>query len=108
MTSSLITKKQMIPIEKQIWFVHLSYEPPLPLKVEILPNHSARVIGGKSGSHLSGHGESYWDKIVEVIQLGFVPVPVAKDLGSIPLDWAAPDEAQLDNQINGGVYSLKH
>jgi len=98
----------MILTEKQIWFVHLSYEPPLPLKVEILPNHAARVTGGKSGSHTTGHGESYWDKIVEVIRLGFVPVEVAKDLGSIPVEWIPPDEERLEHEIKGGYYSLKH
>ena len=97
----------MIPFEKQIWFVHLGYEPPLPLKVEILPNHAARVIGGKSGSHMTGHGESYWEKIVEVIRLGFVPSEVAKDLGFLRPDWTPPDEGQLDNKIKGGSYLLK-
>jgi len=97
----------MIVPEKKIWFVHLGYEPPLPLKVEILANHSARVIGGKSGSHMTGHGESYWDKIVEIIRLGFTPVDIAKDLGNISSDWTPPSEERLDSEIKKGFYSLK-
>jgi len=97
----------MIPIEKQVWFVHPGYEPPLPVKIEILPNHAARVTGGKSGSHMTGHRESYWDKIGEIIRLGFVPSEVAKDLGFLNPDWTPPDERQLDNEIKRGAYLLK-
>lgn len=97
----------MPSIEKQIWFVHPGYEPPLPVKVEILSNHATRVIGGKSGSHMTGHGESYWDKIRELIRLGFVPSEVAKDLEFLRPDWAPPDEHQLDNEIKRGAYTLK-
>ena len=94
----------MIQLMKQIWFVHLGYEPPLPLKVEILPNHRARVIGGKSGSHLTGHNENYRDKITEVIRLGYIPSEIAKDLGFVSPDWTPPDESQLDSEIQKEAY----
>jgi hypothetical protein len=56
---------------------------------------------------MTGHGETYWDKIAEVIRLGFVPSEVAKDLGCIASSWSPPDEAELDNKIKGGFYTLK-
>jgi hypothetical protein len=93
--------------KKEIWLVHPGYEPALPMKIEILPGHAARITGGKTGSHMTGHGETYWDKIVEVIRLGFVPSEVAKDLGLIPIDWLPPNESELDEMIERGNYILK-
>lgn len=93
-------------IKNKTWFVHLGYSPPLPLKLEIKPDHSAKVIGGTSGTHATGHGENYWDKIAEVIRLGYMPVSAAQDLGCLPLDWSPPNEDELDYQIKEGFYSM--
>ena len=97
----------MISQEKEIWFVHFGFQPPLPLKIERIDKLGAKVIGGKTGSHRTGHGETYWNKIVEVIKLGFVPVDVAQDIGQLPNDWSPPDPATLDEKIKGGLYVLK-
>ena len=90
-----------------MWFVHPGFEPPLPLKIERTAGLGARIIGGKTGSHLTGHGETYWDKLVEVIKLGFVPVDVAKELGCLSDDWTPPDTERLDYTIKEGFYVLK-
>jgi len=97
----------MISKETEIWFVHLGFEPPLPLKIERTSDLGARVIGGKTGSHRTGHGENYWDKVVEVIKLGYVPVDVAKDIKRLDLNWTPPDETTLDRTIEAGFYVRK-
>lgn len=97
----------MISKLHEIWFVHLGFEPPLPLKLERTDNLGARVIGGKTGSHLTGHEETYWDKVVEVIQMGFVPVDVAKDIRRLPSDWTAPSILDLDYKVKEGFYVRK-
>jgi hypothetical protein len=91
----------------QMWFVHPGYTPPWPLKIEVLPNHAARVTGYKFGSYVTGHGEHYWDKISEVIRMGFVPVDIAKDLNLLDIDWEPPDERDLDCKIKECFYKLK-
>ncbi len=97
----------MISQEKEIWFVHFGFQPPLPLKIERIGKLGAKVIGGKTGSHRTGHGETYWNKIVEVIKLGFVPVDVAQDTGLLPNDWSHPDPSTLDEKIKRGLYERK-
>ncbi len=97
----------MISQETEIWFVHLGFQPPLPLKIERTDRFGANVIGGKTGSHCTGHGETYWSKIVEVINLGFIPADVARDIGQLANDWLPPDLATLDEKIRTGFYVLK-
>ncbi|MGI8602324.1 MAG: hypothetical protein ACR2OZ_04925 [Verrucomicrobiales bacterium] len=92
---------------EEMWFVHLGFEPPLPLKLERTDGFGARVIGGKTGSHLTGHGETYWDKVVEVVKMGFVPVDVAQDIGRLSSDWTVPSLADLDYKVKEGFYVLK-
>ena len=62
------------------------------------------MIGGKAGSHRTGHGENYWEKVVEVIKLGYVPVDVAKDIKRLDLNWTPLYEATLDQKIEAGFY----
>ena len=95
----------MIPSEQDIWFIHPNYDPPLPLCYR-RQGHSASIVGGKTGSHHTGHTENYWDKFTEVLRLGFVPVDIAKDLGIIPAKWTPPDPRTLDNQIKQGHFKL--
>ncbi len=75
-------------------------------KITRVGSGSARVVGGKTGSHRTGHGETYWDKIVEVIGQGYVPVAIAKDLRMIDAEWQPPDESTLDERIRAGEYRL--
>lgn len=97
----------MLEVKESGWFVHLRYDPPLPLKITREDGRSARVVGGKSGSHRTGHGETYWDKIVEIIGQGYVPVPVAKDLRMIDTAWQPPSESTLDERIRAGEYRFR-
>jgi len=94
----------VISKETEIWFVHFGFDPPLPLKIERTSDLGARVIGGKAGSHRTGHGENYWEKVVEVIKLGYVPVDVAKDIKRLDLNWTPLYEATLDQKIEAGFY----
>ena len=90
-----------------IWFVHLGYEPPLPLRLKRLNVRGAEVVGGKSGSHITGHGESYWDKIVEIVKYGYIPVNVAKDIGLLDASWNPPNIKSLDKLVSRGVFQLR-
>ena len=77
------------------------------MRIERTSDLGARVIGGMTGSHRTGHGETYWDKVVEVIKLGYVPVEVAKDIKRLPLDWTPPEEKTLDQRIKDEFYPRK-
>jgi hypothetical protein len=70
------------------WFVH--QRDSTPLGFIRMKDGGALVVGGKTGSHVTGHGESYWKKITEIIALGYVPVETAIELGSLPSSWAPP------------------
>lgn len=97
----------MMPKNTDLWFVHCNYDPPLPLKLERDSSLGARVVGGKTGTHYTGHGETYWDKFREIISLGFVPSEVAKEIKAIGDGWSPPEEKALDERIARGDYKLK-
>jgi hypothetical protein len=97
----------MIHENEAIWFVHLEYEPPLPLRFQRTANLGAEVTGGKTGSHATGHGETYWDKLAEVIKLGYMPVSIAKEIGRLDDKWMQPDTSKLDASITRGDYKLR-
>jgi len=40
----------MIRENEVIWFVHLGYDPPLPLRLQRTSGFGAEVVGGKTGS----------------------------------------------------------
>jgi hypothetical protein len=96
----------MINENETIWFVHLGYAPPLPLRFQRMANLGAAVTGGKNGSHETGHGETYWDKFVEVIRQGYIPVSVAREIGKIDKKWTEPDASKLDEMVASGIYKL--
>lgn len=97
----------MIRENETIWFVHLGYDPPLPLRLHRTSGFGAEVLGGKTGSHATGHGETYWDKISEIIKLGYVPVSVAQELGQLDGNWFPPNTKTLDTEILKGEYRLR-
>jgi len=77
------------------------------LKLERDVGLAARVVGGKTGSHSTGHGETYWDKFKEIVAMGFIPVEVAKEIGAIPEEWSHPEESTLDKEVESGNFRLK-
>jgi hypothetical protein len=84
------TKRKMKIDEGQIhWFIHELDKTPTGLIR--MRNGGALIIGGKTGTHLTGHGESYWAKIKELISHGYVPVEIAMELQLVPADWQQPE-----------------
>ena len=50
----------------------------------------ARILGGRSGSHRTGHGESWWDAFSKIVALGYIPLDVARERGIVATDWQPP------------------
>jgi hypothetical protein len=97
----------MIRENEVIWFVHLGYDPPLPLRLQRTSGFGAEVVGGKTGSHVIGHGETYWDKLTEIIKLGYMPVSVVQELGQLDDNWIPPNIETLDFEISNEKYRLR-
>ena len=94
-----MTEEMMNPeIGKLYWFVHLDSTPPVPLGFVRGARDNAFIIGGKTGSHGTGHGESYWQKLKEVIAMGYTPVDVARNLGFLPDEWTPPELSRTDRE----------
>ena len=96
----------MINKNEIIWFVHLNYNPPLPLRFQRVNNLDAEIIGGHTGKHITGHGETYWSKFVNIIKLGYIPVLEAINLKLICAEWQPPSVEVLENNIKAGIYKL--
>jgi hypothetical protein len=56
----------------------------------------AFIVGGATGSHYTGHTESWWDKLCEIGRLGYIPVELAMRRGLISGDWSAPELLDKD------------
>ncbi|NCC49582.1 MAG: hypothetical protein EOM20_00050 [Spartobacteria bacterium] len=97
----------MISKAKNIWFVHSQYEPPMPLCLQRREGLGAHIDGGKTGPHSTGHGETYWDAFRETVQLGYIPVDVAKEIGALDMNWNPPTIEELNKNIKKRVYQLK-
>lgn len=90
-----------IKIDKLIWFIH-ARDKTKSLGFIRTSNNGAIIIGGKTGSHKTGHGENYWDKIKEIISLNYLPVDVARDIGILPEDWKEPIMSRDDERMVNG------
>ena len=90
------TPLQLVEPQKLCWFVHLGFAPPTPLGFVRDTRGGALVIGGRTGSHCTGHGESWWEKLCEIASLGYIPVELALHRSLIPADWAAPELSDKD------------
>jgi hypothetical protein len=85
---------RLIEPKKVYWFI----EPDGPLTPLgfIRAGRGAFVIGGKTGSHLTGHVETWWDKLLLIGSLGYIPVELAIGRGLIPENWAPPRLSEKD------------
>lgn len=57
------------------------------------------IIGGPTGSHLTGHGESWESKWKEYLAKGYIDIGTAKKKGLISLSWAHPKINKEDKYI---------
>ena len=81
------------------WFVHPSAVPPVPLGYIRDNRGGALVIGGKTGSHYTGHGDSWWAKLSEIAALGYIPVELARRQQLITADWSPPVLDDKDSHL---------
>jgi hypothetical protein len=89
------------------WFVHPSAVPPVPLGYIRDDRGGAFVIGGKTGSHYTGHGESWWAKLADIAALGYIPVEVAIRQRLIPTDWSPPALDDKDSLLVRRIQSAE-
>ena len=59
----------------------------------------AFIVGGATGSHHTGHGESWWDKLCEIGRLGYVPVELAVKRSLVLSDWSPPELSEKDAHL---------
>ena len=71
------------------WFIH--HVNLTPLGFIRLRQGGALVIGGKTGSHFTEHGESYWEKFKEIISLGYIPAEIAEEFKLVQPRWSPPE-----------------
>ena len=89
------------------WFSHS--DPRKFPPVGIIRDHKggALVIGGPTGSHYTGHGESWEKKETWILGLGYVESWIDTDDGAPPGGWRGPAVSQVDmdlvNKIRKGV-----
>ena len=92
----------MISDGQSVDLVHPGFEPPIPLRFS-RSGAGASIEGGKTGSHQTGHGETYWGKFKEVIALGYIPVEDAISLNLLPEGWKLPDIGEWDDLISSSI-----
>ena len=76
------------------WFVHPSSVPPTPLGFIRAKGRGTLLIGGLTGSHYTGHKDTWWDKFQLLVADGYIPLEVAQARGLLSRDWEPP---ALDN-----------
>src|SRR3954447_20132284 len=74
-------------------------ESPLTPVGFVRDGRGAFVIGGKTGSHLTGHAETWWDKLLLVGSLGYIPLELAMKRRIVPEDWSPPPLSEKDAKI---------
>jgi hypothetical protein len=75
------------------WFVHPDTDPPCPLGIIRTHGGGALVIGGRTGSHMTGHGESYSKKMI--VDSGYIDLTNAINRNIVSASWSPPT---LDDQ----------
>ena len=57
------------------------------------------MIGGATGSHYTGHAESWWDKLLLIAQLGYLPAELAIKRKVVPVDWSPPAVSEKETYV---------
>lgn len=78
---------------KLYWFVDASST---PLGFIRDNRGGAFIVGGATGSHYTGHTESWWDKLCAIGRLGYIPVELAIKRELVSTDWSAPEISEED------------
>ena len=101
-----MTVPHLVEPGRLCWFIDRSSPSSAPLAFIRDHRGGAYVVGGPTGSHYTGHAESWWDKLSLIASSGYIPVELAMQKKIIPPDWAAPSmadkEAQLVERIRSG------
>ncbi len=80
-----------------IWFVHPKHGAKSALGFIRDHRSGAYVYGGHTGSHYTGHGERWTQKLELIESLGYLPLTDARSQGVVPDDWRPPEgEARCD------------
>ncbi len=89
----------MISDGHSVDLIHPGFDPPVPIRFS-RHGSGASIEGGRTGSHQTGHGETYWSKFKEVIDLGYIPVDDAINLNLLPEGWKMPDVGEWAELIS--------
>ena len=80
-----------------VWFVHPTHGAKHALALVRDHKTGAYVFGGHTGSHYTGHGEVWVQKLVEIQSLGYLWWRHARSQEIVPANWEPPDqEAKKD------------
>src|SRR3954451_16045400 len=82
-----------------VWFVDPSRTPPTSLGYVRDPDGGAFAIGGPTGSHMTGHAESWWQKLSLIASQGYIPVELAITKRIVSDDWSPPAISEADMRI---------
>jgi hypothetical protein len=87
------------------WFVHPSTVPPTPLGFIRTNGRGALLIGGLTGSHMTGHKDTWQDKFRLLISDGYLPIEVAQAQGLVSESWKPPAVDGIDHGIVSRIQS---
>jgi hypothetical protein len=57
------------------------------------------ILGGPTGSHYTGHGESWESKWKQLLKDGYIEVATAIAEGKLPKDWQPPKISRRDQEL---------
>jgi hypothetical protein len=104
----LINKMQNPEIGKPMWFIKQGTNDSSQCLAFVRTNKGgAFIVGGPTGSHFTGHGESWQKKLKEINGKGFMTVAEAQKNGLIEIRWTPPNilfgDQELIDKIVAGI-----
>ena len=72
------------------WFVDSKNPKKYPLGIIRTYTFGTMILGGKTGSHFTGHGETWQMKLSEVSSLGYIAIEDAIKKEIVSKDWQPP------------------